>query len=236
MSKVDIVDNQMNIETDALFGLTNEHLVQLSNGVQVHHRAKDAFIALQDAAKEAGFDLQIASSFRDFERQKSIWNGKFCGAKAILDIDNNPVDITRLDDWQICEAILLFSALPGGSRHHWGSDFDYYDASNFQNGEKLQLIETEYQHKGPCAKLCQWLFNHAKHYGFYFPYRHYLGGIACEPWHLSYHPVAKEFEQQLTPTGLKALLFATDIEGKSVIITHIDKIYNQYINNLNDFV
>ena len=226
----------MHISNQALFGLTNDHLVQLPSGVQVHHQAKEAFIALQDAAKGAGFDLQIASSFRDFERQKAIWNGKFCGAKPILDIDNNPVEITALDDWQICEAILLFSALPGASRHHWGCDFDYYDAEGFKNGEKLQLIDTEYQHKGPCAKLCQWLFNNAKEFGFYFPYRHYLGGIACEPWHLSYYPVANAFEQQLTPQKLKELLFDTDIEGKSAIITHIDKIYDQYISNISQLV
>lgn len=239
----------MNIDHQALFGLTNQHLVQLPNGVQVHHQAQDAFMALQQAAKAAGFDLQIASSFRDFERQKAIWNGKFCGAKTILDIDNNPVDISQLNAWQICEAILLFSALPGGSRHHWGCDFDYYDANGFEynargsiksaRGSKksanLQLIDAEYQGKGPCAKLCQWLYTHAKHYGFYFPYRHYLGGIACEPWHLSYHPVAKEFEQQLNPERLKTVLFDTDIEGKNAIITHIDIIYERYINNLNDF-
>lgn len=44
------------------------------------------------------------------------------------------------------------------------------------------------------------------------------------------------FEQQLTPLGLKELLFETDIEGKSAIIAHIDNIYDKYINNLSDFV
>ena len=26
-----------------------------------------------------------------------------------------------------CDAILLWSALPGASRHHWGTDFDVFD-------------------------------------------------------------------------------------------------------------
>ncbi|MEM8266302.1 D-alanyl-D-alanine carboxypeptidase family protein, partial [Morganella morganii] len=50
-------------------------------------QAVNAFLAMQQAAREAGFDLQPASTFRDFDRQLAIWNGKFCGQRPVLDKD-----------------------------------------------------------------------------------------------------------------------------------------------------
>ena len=65
---------------------------------------------------------------------------------------------------------MLWSALPGASRHHWGTDFDVYDKAKIEStGKKLELIPEEYEDNGPCALLSQWLFNNAEKFGFYFP-------------------------------------------------------------------
>ena len=123
-----------------------------------------------------------------------------------MDDQGKPVDIHQLDEWSLCKAILRYSALPGTSRHHWGTDFDFYDGA-LPKGYQLQLIEDEYQHHGPCAELAHWMMANAEHYGFYFPYRADLGGVACEPWHISYFAVANNFQGELKE---KALAGVTD--------------------------
>ena len=72
-----------------------------------------AFQGLQQSAIKNGFNLQPASSFRDFERQQLIWNGKFNGERKVHDDAGNPLDLASFDDWQKAQAILRWSALPG---------------------------------------------------------------------------------------------------------------------------
>ncbi len=54
--------------------------------------------------------MEIASGFRDFNRQKAIWNGKFAGELKILDSDSQPLDKTLLNDEEKLTAILRWSA------------------------------------------------------------------------------------------------------------------------------
>lgn len=44
-----------------------------------------AFQCLQQSAAKHGFNLQPASSFRDFQRQQAIWNAKFYGERKVHD-------------------------------------------------------------------------------------------------------------------------------------------------------
>lgn len=53
-------------------GRSTEHLVVLTGNHRMQPQAVDAFLAMQRAAKVAGFDLQPASTFRDFDRQLAI--------------------------------------------------------------------------------------------------------------------------------------------------------------------
>ena len=110
------------INAEMLTGRSTEHLAPLSGNHRLQPQAVNAFLAMQQAAREAGFDLQPASTFRDFDRQLAIWNGKFCGQRPVLDKDSRPIDVAPLSAAERCEAILRWSALPGASRHHWGSD------------------------------------------------------------------------------------------------------------------
>ena len=78
--------------------------------------------------------MQPASSFRDFERQQLIWNCKFNGERKVHDDEGNLLDLALLDDWQKAQAILRWSALPGGSRHHWGTEIDIFDPDLLSQG------------------------------------------------------------------------------------------------------
>ncbi|PPZ24278.1 peptidase M15, partial [Escherichia coli] len=62
-----------------LTGKSDRHLATLSGLHRLHPDTIIAFQAMQQAAAKDGFNLQPASTFRDFERQRLIWNGKFTG-------------------------------------------------------------------------------------------------------------------------------------------------------------
>ena len=223
--------------------LTNQNLVnhnaikpvQVSprSNIGIHQQMNTAFKALKRSAKNVGIDLRIASGFRSFERQLQIWNNKFVGKTIIKKTNGEIVDISRLSDWKIIEAILLYSALPGASRHHWGCDIDVYAPNLLAIGESLQLEPWEYQQSGPMEKLSIWLTQHAAEFGFYLPYDCYRGGIAAEPWHLSFAPLATQYQAAFNIQTLKTCLINTDIAGKMVIIDNLTEIAKRYINNVN---
>ena len=47
--------------------------------------------------------------------------------RPLLDANNQPLDALQLGETERLHAILHWSALPGTSRHHWGTDLDIYD-------------------------------------------------------------------------------------------------------------
>ncbi|AAC21782.1 predicted coding region HI0101 [Haemophilus influenzae Rd KW20] len=105
----------MKLTPEMLTGKSREHLVNLPTTHSSNHflqtQAVQAFQALQQSAAKNGFNLQPASSFRDFERQQLIWNSKFKGERKVHDDAGKALDLNQLDDWQKCQAILRWSAL-----------------------------------------------------------------------------------------------------------------------------
>ncbi|WP_019027693.1 M15 family metallopeptidase [Colwellia piezophila] len=215
-----------------VLGKTEEHLYYLSERVAIHHNMKSAFTAVVAAAQSEGIELKIASGFRSFSRQLTLWNNKFSGKTPIKDIAGNVVDIDKLSPLELVHSILLYSALPGASRHHWGCDIDVYAPNLLADGYQLQLEPWEYSEQGPLAKLSAWLVQHAHQFGFYFPYKNYQGGVAEEPWHLSYLPLAQQYQQNIDLKELAKTLQNSSILGKAVIIENLDEIAKRYINNV----
>ena len=142
------------------------------------------------------------------------------------------VNHLALNEVEKIKAIMLYSALPGASRHHWGCDIDVYAPNLLAKDQQLQLEPWEYQDGGPFYALTLWLEEHAKQFGFYFPYNKYRGGVATEPWHLSYFPLAQHFEQAYSLPLLTKLLSESDIAGKQTLIHSLPTIYQQYIINV----
>ncbi len=62
-------------------------------------------------------------------------------------------------------AILRWSALPGGSRHHWGCDFDVYARNLLPPGTQLQLEPWEYL-EGHQLAFYQWVEANLDSFGF----------------------------------------------------------------------
>ncbi|MFN8580799.1 MAG: M15 family metallopeptidase [Gemmatimonadaceae bacterium] len=86
-----------------------------------------------------------------------MWNRKASGQLAVLDSHAQPMDITTLSARELVFAILRWSALPGASRHHWGTDIDVYDAAACPPGYEVELIPAEVDAGGMFAPLHEWL-------------------------------------------------------------------------------
>lgn len=217
-----------------LTGKSRAHLADLPNPLSDKHalqpEAVSAFLALQQAAKQAGFNLQPASTYRDFERQKMIWNAKFNGERKVHDDRGNAIALNALTDWEKSQAILRWSAMPGASRHHWGTEIDFFDPDLLPSDQPLLLEPWEYQTGGYFQTLTNWLLVNSETFGFYFPFLEASGKqIGQEPWHISYFPLAEQYERSFTADILQTAWQGEDIAGKACLIEHLDDIFERFI-------
>ena len=224
----------MKLTPDILTGKSREHLVNLPTPHSPHHflqaQAMNAFQGLQQSAAKNGFNLQPASSFRDFARQQLIWNGKFNGERKVHDDAGNALDLTHLDDWQKARAILRWSALPGASRHHWGTEIDIFDPDLLPQGQSLQLEPWEYEKGGYFFELSEFLSENLPHFDFSLPFMQMPAEkkIGREPWHISYIPLAEKAKQLFSAELLLQAWEKEEIAGKATLQQHFPQIFEQY--------
>jgi LAS superfamily LD-carboxypeptidase LdcB len=195
----------------------------------------DVIGPLQDLcgrAAVAGLALRVASGFRSFERQLAIWNAKARGERPVLDDQGRPHDLSVLSDRERMYAILRWSALPGASRHHWGTDIDVWDAAAVATDYRPRLVADEYAPGGPFFALHSWLTRELRTgTEFFRPYATDTGGVAPEPWHLSFAPVAREFEALLSLPVLRSVVAAAEIDLKTVILEDLDTIHARFVES-----
>jgi LAS superfamily LD-carboxypeptidase LdcB len=214
-------------------GRACSHVVQLDvPRCTLHYEAVASFLAMRDAAAGAGIDLTVRSSFRDFATQLIIWNRKWRGEKPLYSREGVLLDSSNLADDDKVDAILAWSAVPGGSRHHWGSDIDVIDAASVPAGHDVQLTPEEYSPSGIFARLSAWLDANMANFGFFRPYRTDKGGVCIEPWHLSYAPVSAPTLERLGLTVLRRALEAAELEGKAQVLERLPEIYTRYVLNV----
>ncbi|MCC2604445.1 M15 family metallopeptidase [Planctobacterium marinum] len=205
-------------------------LVKIDDRHYLHEAIVSDFLKLRQAANNAGVNLDIASSYRPVERQLLIWNEKWSGKRPLLNRVGTPCDASALTDKEKLDTILIWSALPGTSRHHWGTDIDVYDAPRIaESGKTLQLVPDEYLPGGPCGQLKRWMNDNLEAMGFYCPYATDNGGVAYEPWHISHLAQSAKFERLLTPEALATTISQLDILGKSTILENLEVIHRQFI-------
>ena len=129
-----------------------------------------SFKEMFGAAKHDGLTLRIVSGTRNFNRQKAIWEQKWSKGKY--------------KNWSAADKardIMRYSAMPGTSRHHWGTDMDFnsLEPSWFRSGEGKKIVE--------------WLTVHGSEFGFYQTYTSKVNGRTGyeeEAWHWTYLPLS----------------------------------------------
>lgn len=211
-----------------LVGQTESHLAAVG-AVKLHRRVLKPLLQLERDARAAGFDLAIASGFRGFDRQLSIWNGKAGGERPLHDDFGRALDARALAPDQLLTALLRFSALPGGSRHHWGTDFDVYDARALPVGVQLQLSPAECSPGGIMHPFHRWLDRYlAGQRDFFRPYCRDLGGVAPEPWHLSFAPLSRALESALSPALVARALAPVPLALAVEVRAALPQIFERY--------
>lgn len=198
----------------------------------VHRAVVPAWQALVADARAAGFDPAIASGFRNYQRQLLIWNGKACGERAVLDSTGQPLDVAALDEWALVQAILRWSALPGASRHHWGTDIDVYDRAAVDAAYAVQLTPDEVADDGPFGAFHRWLderIERGESHGFFRPYAADTGGVAPERWHLSYAPMALYYQRYMSAERLWTALDMPGLALRGCVEQHWPEIFERFI-------
>lgn len=224
---------------EQLIGLNQDHLLNVENNTellgqkfQCHHEVLIPIAKLIRQSEMDGVPLRIVSSYRSFERQAEIWNHKFNNDVELNLRDGTTVNAFELSPKERVDAILHYSAIPGTSRHHWGTDFDVFDAAAIDQGYEVQLTEAEFDEKGPCSSLDEWLDYNLEKFGFFKPYREDKGGVACEPWHISYQPIASKALEEFPVEFLKETLRQKDIGGKEHVTARLESLARKYVYNI----
>lgn len=224
--------NHFDISTELLLGLDESAMVMF-DGILVHQDIVVPLTSLKIAAARSGFDLRVVSGFRGFDRQLAIWNAKAAGERVLLDDAGLVLEWASLSESDLMAAILRWSALPGASRHHWGTDIDVYDAAAVASDYRVQLTPVEVADEGVFGPFHKWLdgeFAAGRGDGFFRPYNIDRGGIAPERWHLSYAPLAVACDLALHAKVLKkALKQCEDLQLKESILRELPHIYRHYI-------
>ena len=138
------------------------------------HPVYEAYKKMYKAALADNVYLLITSGHRIFSEQVYEWELRW----------NNPRTETIFkNDVDKAKYLLQYRAMPGTTRHHWGTDIDLnsFDLAYFQTQEG--------------QKVYNWLTGNAKKYGFYQPYtaldEKRPAGYQEEKWHWSYKPLSR---------------------------------------------
>lgn len=215
-------------------GRARTHVIQVDapHRFAAHPEVVSAFLEMRNDARKDGLDLLPFSSFRDYRMQLRIWNGKFSGRKPLYDIKGCPRDYASLGEDEIIDHILDWSALPGGSRHHWGTEIDVVDAAAMLAGYSPKLLPEEVEEGGVFHSLHLWLDENVGRYGFYRPYDIYRGGMYPEPWHLSYARISAKAGEDLTLDLLTEVIRDADILGRERLLERLPELYERHVLNV----
>jgi LAS superfamily LD-carboxypeptidase LdcB len=216
-----------------LTGRARTHVLQRDDlRAAMHPEVVAPFLAMKAEAARDGIDISVTSGFRDFAAQQRIWNMKWRGERALYDAEGRPRDPLELGPRDLIEAILCWSALPGASRHHWGSELDVVDRAAVPAEYRVQLVPAESAPGGPFHRLHCWLDEHMGRYGFFRPYRTFRGGVRPEPWHLSFAPVAQPALEGLTQVLLRQAIATSEMLGKELVLEMIPELHARYVANV----
>jgi len=211
---------------DQLTGRTRTHLTWSDKlEIFIHPPVENDLVGLKNKAWENGFDLQVASGFRDFQRQKLIWNEKAQGKRPVLGRGSSV-------GFDLAKKILTWSALPGASRHHWGTDFDLYCLNSLPLDYKLKLTPEEFGPGGVLSSFGIWLQENLKDFDFFCPYQEDKGGVLPEPWHLAHGPSSVKFMESYTLPIFEKNLQESDLELSEHLLKNGPKLYKNYFKNI----
>lgn len=217
------------------YGIVDENLEKaLSIAKPENLQVATAMLAdlqrLREAARKAGFELKLESAYRSYERQLSIWNRKARGELTLRDASGEPFTTLPADEESMMFAILLWSALPGGSRHHFGSEIDVSDALHTPAGYEVDLTPQECD--GMFKEFHDWISEETEAnrlFGFKRVFVPGRGKVQPEKWHLSHIPTARQIQKNFSEMALQKIYAESDIACKNAILDNLPKLLDNYV-------
>ena len=184
---------------------------------------------LKETFAKSGFALRIESAYRPFERQLSIWNRKASGELKLLSAEGLPME-RPADEEQLMYAILTWSALPGASRHHLGSDLDVVDGNACPADYEVELTPAECDGMfRPFHEKLTELIGAGESFGFERVFVPGRGKIQPEKWHIAHLPTSRKYLENFSLKDLRALYEKTDIACKSALLDNLESLAENYI-------
>ncbi|PCI73390.1 MAG: peptidase M15 [Gammaproteobacteria bacterium] len=229
----------MTITWQQSIGLDSQHLCDFKFGFeskklnpQINSLIKNDLENLFAQAKLDNVEMTIISDFRNFDKQLTIWNDKWRGYRPVYSKQGRPLNIDKMSSIEKYKSIALWSALPGLSRHHWGTDLDVFSKEAVEQGYDVQLTEEEFSKNGICARLNQWLDDNLEKFGFFKPYNEFKGGVAVEPWHISHIKQSQLILDNFDFHEFRQHLIKSDICENEFIIQKLAHYKEFYFENI----
>lgn len=189
----------------------------------------ESYDKLKESLSKFGFALRIESAYRPFERQLSIWNRKASGELKLLSAEGLPME-RPTDEEELMYAILTWSALPGASRHHLGTDLDVVDGNACPAGYEVELTPAECDGMfRPFHEKLTELMGAGESFGFQRVFVPGRGRIQPEMWHIAHLPTSRMYLENFSLKGLRALYEKTDIACKSALLDNLESLAYDYI-------
>jgi hypothetical protein len=219
----------------------------------------EALEALTLAARADGIDVWARSGYRSFYQQRMLWNAKYRGEEEVRFPDGTRGALDRgTPSEERVRRILAYTAFPGTSRHHWGTDFDL--AQTFSDscadrvlrepsppagegdGEAEEQAPPEADAGGAspapggrrgrsadCLEVHRWLCSRAAGFGWCLVYDSARGGFEPEPWHWSYLPFAVPALVRFLEEVTPDMLRGRDIDGASAVLDDFDSYRERFL-------
>jgi len=198
-------------------------------GYSVDRNILPFYNKLKETLGSGGFSLRLESAFRNFDRQLSIWNRKASGELRLLDANGVPMERPQ-DEEQLMYAILTWSALPGASRHHLGTDLDVVDGNACPAGYEVELTPAECDGMfAPFHRRLTELMDAGEAFGFSRVFVPGRGKIQPEMWHIAHLPTSRRYLENFSLGRLRQIYESTDIACKSALLDNLDRLAQDYI-------
>ena len=169
------------------------------------------------AARRAGVELLPISGHRSFRRQAAIWAGK------VLDYRARGLDVEKS-----AERAMQFTAIPGTSRHHWGTDVDIVGATPVDHFYRLE----HFAPGGVFEEAVGWLAAEAPAFGYLEAYTSdpLRSGFSAEPWHYSFAELSVSDLRAFLYIPLGNFLRASDIVGREALTdAYLDRYRSEHV-------
>lgn len=169
----------------------------------------DALEKMKTAALKKGVRIDVVSAYRGFEHQNRLWERKFRKYKN-----------QGLSTKQAVLKVTEYTAIPGTSRHHWGTEVDLRDYSKHNSPNLRSQKDSKYE---------KWMQENAHKFGFYLAYtdNKFRKGYKFESWHYSYREISKPLLIEYLKLDISKILKQEHILGNQIFTK---KFIQEYIN------